>query len=129
MQITVTFNSLEEFFRYIKPGGGFIEEPVAVNSFDRAVEHVQKIAQEAAEASEGFEPDSAPFDEAPAETATTALTEDFRAEVRRELYKLKAKNKDAAKAIVTRGGYKNFAEIPLEKLPEIMAATKEALNA
>lgn len=134
MKITVTFDSLGEFLDHMKTGEGFIEEPVAVNAFDKAMDSAKKLAEEptaAAETPEGFEPaDDPPFEEKPAEKPTAAVTEDFRTEVRKVLAKLnKQTGANTASEIIKAAGYKRLTEVPLEKLPAIMDKAKEALNA
>jgi len=135
MKITVTFDSLGEFLACMKVQEGFDETPVAVNSFDQAMDSVQKLA------AEGFtEATDVPFDEEPkenppkqekpAEEPAAAVTEDFRADVRKALAKLnKQTGQNTAAEIIKAAGYKRLTEVPLEKLPAIMDKAKEALDA
>ena len=122
MQITVTFNSLGEFLDHMKTNKGFVDTPVEILSTDHATEP--------AEAPEGFEPtDSTPFEETPQEEAAPALTEDFRAEVRKTLYQLnKQTGRKVATELINAAGYGRLTEVPLEKLPAIMQAAQEALH-
>lgn len=124
MQITVTFNSLEEFLQNIKPNEGFVD-PIsapAPDSFEKAKAATQAIAAE-----EGFQPadDTVPFTE-----DKPAITEDFRVEVRKALAKLnKQTGKNSAAEIIQAHGFKRLTEVPLAELPAIMNEAKEALNA
>lgn len=130
MQITITFNSLEEFLSHIKtPAEGFVDpivqgEPVPVKAFEEATAATKAIV---ADAPEGFQPaeEAAPFEEDKA----AEITEDFRVEVRKALAKLnKQTGKNSAAEIIQAHGFKRLTEVPLSELPAIMAEAKEALG-
>lgn len=126
MKITVTFDSLDEFARYIKPMEGF--EPEPRNVFEEAKQKAAEIAQDAPE---GFEPaDNAPFDEKPEEEAAPAVTEDYRVDVRKFLAKLnKQTGKNTAKELIQQFGATKLTDVKLEDLPALMAKAEEAFNA
>lgn len=126
MKITVTFDSLDEFARYIKPMEGF--EPEPRNVFEEAKQKAAKIAQDAPE---GFEPaDNTPFDEKPEEEAAPAVTEDYRVDVRKFLAKLnKQTGKNTAKELIQQFGATKLTDVKLEDLPALMAKAEEAFNA
>lgn len=126
MKITVTFDSLDEFARYIKPMEGF--EPESRNVFEEAKQKTAEIAQDAPE---GFEPvENTPFEEKPAEEAAPAVTEDYRVEVRKFLAKLnKQTGKNTAKELIQQFGATKLTDVKLEDLPALMAKAEEAFNA
>ena len=146
MKITVTFDSLEEFIQAMRPMEGFQDDPrncaptacqpgrtVDVwkdepTAFEKAQEHVQKLAQEATAAAEPV-----PFEETkenPPKEEKTTLTEDFRVEVRRILAQLNKKTgQNTAAELIKAAGYGRLSVVPLDKLPGIMNAAKEALYA
>ena len=127
MKITVTFDSLEEFTRYIQPGEGF--EPEPRNIFEEAK---QKTAEVVQNTPEGFKPvnDTPPFDEKPEETAAPAVTEDYRVEVRKFLAKLnKQTGKNTAKELIQQFGASKLTDVKLEDLPALMVKAEEAFNA
>lgn len=133
MKITVTFDSLEEFTRCVRVGEGFQDDAPA--SFAKAQERVQELKAEAA--SVATEPpaetetaDNTPPAEPAGEDPKTALTEDFRVDVRKTLAKLnKHTGKNTALEIIKAHGYKSLKDVPLDELPAIMNDAKEALNA
>lgn len=126
MKITVTFDSLDEFARYIKPMEGF--EPEPRNVFEEAK---QKAAEVAQDAPEGFEPvENTPFEEKPAEEAAPAVTEDYRVDVRKFLAKLnKQTGKNTAKELIQQFGATKLTDVSLEDLPALMAKAEEVFNA
>lgn len=126
MKITVTFDSLDEFARYIKPMEGF--EPEPRNVFEEAKQKAAEIAQDAPE---GFEPvENTPFEEKPAEEAAPAVTEDYRVDVRKFLAKLnKQTGKNTAKELIQQFGATKLTDVKLEDLPALMAKAEEAFNA
>ena len=119
MTITVTFDSMDEFIRHLRPMEGFEEpqpkpapEPELVydphpDLIAAAEEHIQQLQEE----------------------ATAELTEDYRVEVRKALAKLnKQTGENTAKVLIGQVGYKKLSDVPLEKLPELMAKVEEAAN-
>ena len=111
MQITVTFNSLEEFMQCMRPMEGFAEE---------TQERIEEPRQEV----QATAPEPEPAPEAP------AVTEDFRVEVRKAMAKLnKQTGQNTAKDLITAIGFTKLSEVPLELLPELMERVKEAANA
>lgn len=126
MKITVTFDSLDEFARYMRPMEGF--EPEPRNVFEEAKQKAAEIAQDAPE---GFEPaDNPPFEEKPAEEAAPAVTEDYRVDVRKFLAKLnKQTGKNTAKELIQQFGATKLTDVKLEDLPALMAKAEEAFNA
>lgn len=126
MKITVTFDNLEEFTRYIQPGEGF--EPEPRNIFEEAK---QKTAEIVHDAPEGFKPvNDTPWDEKSEETAVPAVTEDYRVEVRKFLAKLNKKTgQNTAKELIQQFGALRLTDVKLEDLPALMAKAEEAFNA
>ena len=126
MKITVTFDSLEEFTRYIQPGEGF--EPEPRNIFEEAKQKTADIVQNTPE---GFKPvNDIPFDEKPEETAAPTVTEDYRVEVRKFLAKLNKKTgQNTAKELIQQFGASKLTDVKLEDLPALMAKAEEAFNA
>lgn len=122
MKITVTFDSMEEFVRHLRPIEGFEDDrpdPMA-----KAEERIEQLKAEAIQ--EGFES----AEDAPFEEKAPAVTEDFRVEVRKALAKLnKQTGKNTAKELITGIGYTKLTNVPLEKLPELMEKVKEAADA
>lgn len=113
MKITVTFDSLEEFTRYI---------------FEEAKQKTAEIVQDAPE---GFKPvNDTPWDEKSEETAAPAVTEDYRVEVRKFLAKLNKKTgQNTAKELIQQFGASKLTDVKLEDLPALMAKAEEAFNA
>ena len=127
MTITVTFDSMEEFIRHLRPMEGFEDDrPDPVAKAGERIEQLKaETAQEAASVPEGFEPAEDP----PFEKQAPAITEDFRVEVRKALAKLnKQTGENTAKTLIGQVGYKKLSDVPLEKLPELMAKVEEAAN-
>lgn len=122
MKITVTFDSMEEFIRHLRPMEGFEDDrpdPVA-----KAEERIEQLKAEAIQ--EGFES----ADDAPFEETAPAITEDFRVEVRKAMGDLNKKTgKNTAKKLIAEIGYTRLTDVPLEKLPELMDKVKEAADA
>ena len=139
MKITVTFDSLDEFLKTLRPQEGFQDDPATVetpSSFERAREEVRKLAEEAAEEpTEAAEP--VPFEETkkdppktekPAEKPAEDL-EDLRVNTRKTLAQLnKHTGQNTAAEIIKAAGYQRLSEVPDEKLPEILQKAKEALD-
>ena len=140
MQITVTFDSLEEFTRYIKPMEGFEPEPVQEkrNVFEEAKQKVASIMEvdtgtgtlvgEPAELKASKAEDAAPVEEKTEEQP--AVTEDYRVEVRKFLAKLnKQTGKNTAKELISQFGASKLTDVKLEDLPALMTKAEEVYNA
>ncbi len=126
MRITVEFESLEEFQKYLQGAA----QPVApAQEAPRAAqaEEVPTTAEEAPAEAPVAIPWEAP--EEAVEAKAPAVTEDFRVEVRKTLAALnKQKTGNPAKALIAETGYKKLTDVPLELLPGLMEKAKEALN-
>ena len=143
MKITVTFDSLEEFWENTKlpeeyslkllkglsnANKQLIEEgtsgPQAATKkpeTKKSTPKAEKSEEEPAEKSEEVSEET----EAPAE-----VTEDFRVEVRKTLAKLNKKvGKNMASELIKEFGVEKLTEVSLSDLPALMDKAKEALNA
>lgn len=136
MKITVTFDSLDEFFSHIRMNEGFFEpEPERADPMAEAKETLARLqaeaAQEATGAPEGFQPeDKPPFDEKPEESAEKAVNEDYRVEVRKFLAKLnKMTGKNTASELIRSFGCEKLTEVALADLPALMEKAKEVYDA
>lgn len=139
MKITVEFENLEEFQKYVrqersmtitKDGITFTEGGVSRTSpvlnpsmIDKAVE----VAAEEVKA-EQKAPDPEP-EEAKAEPEGPVLDENFRLKVRKALASLnKMKTGNPAKKLIEATGYKRLTEVPLELLPDLLEKAEEAMK-
>lgn len=134
MQITMTFDSLEEFQSYVhmKAFTGRPEpkvekpaklEPVA--AAERPVEEPEK-PQEAPEEPKTVK--STPKDETPKETATAAPKAD-RVTVRRILSELNKKTGDnTAHGLIVSLGFEKLTFVPDDRLAELQALAEEAMK-
>lgn len=123
MKITVEFESLEEFQKYLHGDTPAQEEPKA--------ETVEEVPAKAEEAPTEAAPVAIPWKkpEDAVEAKTPAVTEDFRIEVRKTLAALnKVQTGNPAKALIAEIGYKRLTDVPLELLPGLMEKAKEAMN-
>jgi hypothetical protein len=135
MKITVTFDSLDEFLKTLRPQEGFQDDPATVetpSSFERAQAEVRKLAEEATEAAEPAPTEETKKDppkaEKPAEKPAEA-PEDLRVNTRKTLAQLnKHTGQNTAAEIIKAAGYQRLSEVPDEKLPEILQKAKEALD-
>lgn len=126
MKITVEFESLEEFQKYLQGAAPAQEEPKA-----EKVEEVPAEVEEAPTAPAEAAPVAIPWEkpEDTVEAKTPAVTEDFRIEVRKMLAALnKVQTGNPAKALIAEIGYKRLTDVPLEALPGLMEKAKEAMN-
>lgn len=136
MKITVEFENLEEFQKYVrqersmtitKDGITFSDGSISRTSpvlnpsmIDKAVE----VAAEEVKA-EQEAPDPEP-EEAKAEPE---LDENFRLKVRKALASLnKMKTGNPAKKLIEATGYKRLTEVPLELLPDLLEKAEEAMK-
>ena len=122
MKITVEFDSLEEFQKYLQPVAPVQEAPRAAQ-----VEEVPTTAEEAPAGAPVAIPWEEPEDAV--EAKAPKITEDFRIEVRKTLAALnKVQTSNPAKALIAEIGYKRLTDVPLELLPGLMEKAKEAMN-
>lgn len=127
MKITVEFDSLEEFQKYITAGTAAsipAKEISGSPAPEKAEEMPEKPAEKPQEApAEEKAEDSAPFEETP------KIDESYRLEVRRELAALnKLQTGNPAKALIMETGYKRLTDVPLDLLPGLMEKAKEAMG-
>ena len=120
MKITVTFDSLDEFEAF---KGATAAAP------QRAQKPVEE--QEAPKAKKSAPKEELPWKEAsteaeaPKKAAASAVTEDFRVEVRKALAQLnKATGGNVAKELIKEFGCAKLAEVKLEDLPALMEKVK-----
>lgn len=126
MRITVEFESLEEFQKYLQGAA----QPVAPAQEAPRAAQVEEVPTTEEEAPTGA-PVAIPWEapEEAVEAKAPAVTEDFRVEVRKTLAALnKQKTGNPAKALIAETGYKKLTDVPLELLPGLMEKAKEALN-
>lgn len=135
MKITVTFDSLDEFTRCMRPMEGFEDDrPTVAKAQDR----IQQLQQEAeaeisqADAGTGAIVGATPEEQKQieAEEAAPAVTEDYRVEVRKFLATLnKQTGKNTAKELISQFGASKLTDVKLEDLPALMEKAKEAADA
>lgn len=126
MKITVEFESLEEFQKYLQGGAPAQEEPKA-----EKVEEVPAKAEEAPTTPAEAAPVAIPWEEPQnaIEAKAPEVTEDYRIEVRKTLAALnKVQTGNPAKKLIAEIGYKRLTDVPLELLPGLMEKAKEAMN-
>lgn len=139
MKITVEFENLEEFQKYVrqersmtitKDGITFSEGGVSRTSpvlnpsiIDKAVE---VAAEEVKAEQEAPDPEQK---EAKAEPEGPVLDENYRLKVRKALASLnKMKTGNPAKKLIETTGYKRLTEVPLELLPDLLEKAEEAMK-
>ena len=128
MKITVTFDSLDEFARYIKPMEGF--EPEPRNVFEEAKQKTAEIAKVDTGTGTIVGATLEEQKQIEAEEATQAVTEDYRVDVRKFLAKLnKQTGKNTAKELIQQFGATKLTDVKLEDLPALMTKAEEAFNA
>lgn len=128
MKITVTFDSLEEFTRYIRPGEGF--EPEPRNVFEEAKQKTAEIAKVDTGTGTIVGATLEEQKQIEAEEAMPFVTEDYRVEVRKFLAKLNKKTgQNTAKELIQQFGASKLTDVKLEDLPALMAIAEEAFNA
>lgn len=127
MKITVTFDSLDEFARYIKMEGF---EPEPRNVFEEAKQKTAEIAKVDTGTGTIVGATLEEQKQIEAEEAAPAVTEDYRVEVRKFLAKLnKQTGKNTAKELIQQFGATKLTDVKLEDLPALMAKAEEAFNA
>ena len=128
MQITVTFDSLEEFQKYIQTAqapAGQPEAPKAVEKPKKAEKPAEK-PQEPAPAVEGEEP--APAPEVPFEEDKPKMDMVAARKILADLNKEAGSN--VARVTLKKLGYASLKAVPEDRLQEVVdAARKEAGNA
>lgn len=152
MKITVEFANLNEFKQYMgvespsllaqasKETEGVpapapaeaVQEPQEAPEAPAPKKNTKKTEKAApAEAEPTPEPAEAPAEDAAAEEAPTAVTEDFRITVRKQLAALNKKcgYNRAAELINEQTGKGKLTEVALADLPKLMEAAKEETNA
>lgn len=130
MQISVNFDSLDEFQRYMscfnpkititdqratcEAGIAPAAEPEKAETVAVPVEDLaQKVADVVT----------------PPEEATPEVDESYRVEVRKKLAELNKKQTgNPAKALIAETGYKRLTDVPLYLLPDLMKKAEEALD-
>ena len=126
MQITVTFDSLEEFQKYIQPQQEAAGQPEA----PKPVEKPKKAEkpQEPAEKPQDEEPAPAPAPEVPFEEDKPKMDMVAARKILADLNKEAGSN--VARATLKKLGYASLKAVPEDKLQEVVdAARKEAGNA
>lgn len=144
MTITLTFNSLDEFFEQIeayakrritvrpkaKPEAAPIADVIKAIEEDKAVDHaaLNESAKATAEINRAEAKEETP---APEPEPEPEITEDYRKEVRRVLYQLKQKSgdKEISMNLIKEFGANGLSNVALKDLPALMAKAQEALNA
>ena len=136
MKITVEFENLEEFQKYVRQersmtltkdsitfteGGVSRTSPLLNPSMiDKAVE---VAAEEVKAEQEAPDPEPEPV------KAEPELDENFRLKVRKALASLnKMKTGNPAKKLIEATGYKRLTEVPLELLPDLLEKAEEAMK-
>jgi hypothetical protein len=141
MTITLTFNSLDEFFEQIeayakrritvqpKKDLAPIEDVAKAIEEEKAVDHAA-LNESAKKATEIINRAEAK-EETPAPEPEPEITEDYRKEVRRVLYQLKQKSgdKEISMNLIKEFGVSGLSDVALKDLPALMAKAQEALNA
>lgn len=143
MTITLTFNSLDEFFDQIeayakrrivvrpktKPEAAPIADVIKAIEEDKAVDHA--ALNESAKATTEIINKAEAKEETPAPEPEPEITEDYRKEVRRVLYQLKQKSgdKEISMNLIKEFGVNGLSDVALKDLPALMAKAQEALNA
>lgn len=143
MTITLTFNSLDEFFDQIeayakrrivvrpkaKPEEAPIADVIKAIEEEKAVDHA--ALNESAKTTTEIINRAEAKEETPAPEPEPEITEDYRKEVRRVLYQLKQKSgdKEISMNLIKEFGVNGLSDVALKDLPALMAKAQEALNA
>ena len=135
MKITVTFDSMDEFLKYVVVDGSVKTEitnfspEILAEAREKQKELIEKTAEIApAEPLPADPVESAPFEEK--KQSAPKINESYRVEVRHTLAELNKKlTGNPAKTLIAETGYKRLTDVPLDLLPGIMEKAKEALNA
>lgn len=131
MQITVTFDSLEEFRKYIQTAqapAGQPEAPKAEEKPKKAEKPAEKPQEPAEKPQEPAVEEAAPAVEAPAGKADPGIDMVAARKILADLNKEAGSN--VARATLKKLGYASLKAVPEDKLQEVVdAARKEAGNA
>lgn len=127
MKITVTFEDLAEFMRYVALDGK------VTYRMERKPKEAPVEPSEAPEPVPAPEAKNEPQPEEKTETAPqdapAEVSEDFRVEVRKVLAKLnKQAGGNKAKELVQKHGADKLTNVPLAELPALMKEAEEALK-
>lgn len=130
MQITVTFDSLEEFQKYIHAAQAPAVQPEAPKAEEKPkkAEKPAEKPQEPAERPQDEEPAPAPAPEVPFEEDKPKIDMVTARKILADLNKEAGSN--VARAVLKKLGYASLKAVPEDKLQEVVdAARKEAGNA
>jgi hypothetical protein len=130
MQITVTFDSLEEFQKYIQTAQAPAGQPEAPKAEEKPkkVEKPAEKPQESAEKPQDEEPAPAPAPEIPFEEDKPKMDMITARKILADLNKAAGTN--VARATLKKLGYASLKAVPEDKLQEVVdTARKEASNA
>ena len=131
MQITVTFDSLEEFQKYVQTAqapAGQPEAPKAEEKPKKAEKPAEKPQEPAEKPQEPAVEEAAPAVEAPAGKADPGIDMVAARKILADLNKEAGSN--VARATLKKLGYASLKAVPEDKLQEVVdAARKEAGNA
>lgn len=131
MKITVTFDSTEEFLRYVDIRGKVCTTFTDFSPAEiKTITDMRKAAQEPAGAPEAPKPEKpAEKPQEPEKAPEVPFTEDKKVtveEVRKILADLNKKaGKNVAKDLIKAVGYKKLTDVPTEKLPELKHTAEE----
>ena len=127
MKITVSFDTLDEFQKYMG-----IEAPAPVQKATEAPQsdETPKPKKNPKKEEKPQEEEAGQPDEAPEKEEAPEVSEEFRVEVRKTLAKLNKKvGKNMASELIKEFGVEKLTEVSLSDLPALMDKAKEALNA
>lgn len=130
MQITVTFDSLEEFLKYIQAAQAPVRLPEAPKPMEKSkkVEKPAEKPQESAEKPQDEEPAPTPAPEIPFEEDKPKMDMITARKILADLNKAVGTN--VARATLKKLGYASLKAVPEDKLQEVVdTARKEAGNA
>ena len=130
MQITVTFDSLEEFQKYVQTAQAPVRLPEAPEPVEKPkkAEKPAEKPQEPAEKPQDEEPATAPAPEVPFEEDKPKMDMVTARKILADLNKAAGTN--VARATLKKLGYASLKAVPEDKLQEVVdAARKEAGNA
>lgn len=130
MKINVTFDSMEEFLKYVDVRGKV--QTTFTDFSPREIEKIYEDRKKEGSASTDAEP--TPAEEKPAEAEPASapaeekpqLDESIRVEARKVLADLnKRTGKNTAKEILSRMGFASLNKAPLDQIPAIIANARE----
>lgn len=125
MKITVSFDTLDEFQKYMGIEAPAQKAPEAPQSDEEPKPKKNPKKAEKPQEEKAGQPDEAPEKEEAPE-----VSEDFRVEVRKTLAQLNKKvGKNMASELIKGFGVEKLTDVALSDLPALMDKAKEALNA